>query len=88
MPKKGHSEEQILRALHQAESGATVKEVCREHGVSDATFYIWKKKYAGLGLSELRELRQLREENGKLKRLVADLSLDRHILQEIVQKKL
>ncbi len=88
MPKKGHSEEQIMRALHQAESGATVKEVCREHGVSDATFYIWKKKYAGLGLSELRELRQLREENGKLKRLVADLSLDRHILQEIVQKKL
>jgi putative transposase len=65
-----------------------VREVCREHGISDATFYIWKKKYAGLGLSELRELRQLREENGKLKRLVADLSLDRHILQEIVQKKL
>jgi putative transposase len=88
MPKKGHSEEQILRALHQAESGTTVREICREYGISDATFYIWKKKYAGLGLSELRELRQLREENGKLKRLVADLSLDRHILQEIVQKKL
>jgi putative transposase len=89
MPKKGHSEEQILRALRQAESGGTtVKEICREHGISDATFYIWKKKYAGLGLSELRELRQLREENGKLKQLVADLSLDRHILQEIVQKKL
>ena len=64
-----------------------MKEICREHGISDATFYIWKKKYAGLGLSELRELRQLRE-NGELKRLVADLSLDRHILQEIVQKKL
>jgi putative transposase len=88
MAKKGHSEEQILRALRQAESGTTVKEICREHGISDATFYIWKKKYAGLGLSELRELRQLREENGKLKRLVADLSLDRRILQEIVQKKL
>jgi len=88
MPKKGHSEEQILRALRQAESGTTVKEICREHGISNASFYIWKKKYAGLGLSELRELRQLREENGKLKRLVADLSLDRHILQEIVQKKL
>jgi putative transposase len=87
MAKKGHSEEQILRALRQAESGTTVKEICREHGIS-TTFYIWKKKYAGLGLSELRELRQLREENGKLKRLVADLSLDRHILQEIVQKKL
>ena len=63
-------------------------EVCRKHGVSQQTFYLWKKKYAGLGLSELRELRQLREENSKLKRLVADLSLDRHILQEIVAKKL
>jgi len=68
MPKKGHSEEQILRALRQAESGTKVSEICREHGISDATFYIWKKKYSGLGLSELRELRQLREENGKLSR--------------------
>jgi hypothetical protein len=59
-----------------------------KHGISQQSFYLWKKKYAGLGLSELRELRQLREENGKLKRLVADLSLDRHILQEIVAKKL
>src|ERR1700731_5223262 len=88
MPKKGQSEEQILRALRQAEAGTRVSEICREHGISDATFYIWKKKYSGLGLSELRELRQLREENGKLKRLVADLSLDRHILQGIEQKKL
>ena len=63
-------------------------EVCRKHGISQQNFYLWKRKYAGLGLSELRELRQLREENGKLKRLVADLSLDRHILQEIVAKKL
>ena len=88
MPKKGHSEEQILRALRQAESGTRVSEICREYGISDATIYIRKKTYAGLALSELRELRQLREENGKLKRLVADLSLDRHILQEIVAKKL
>jgi putative transposase len=65
-----------------------VADICREHGISEATFYIWKKKYSGLGLSELREMRQLREENSKLKHLVADLSLDRHILQEIVQKKL
>ena len=86
--KKGHTEEQILRALHQAESGAKVADICREHGVSEATYYVWKKKYSGLGLSELRELRQLREENANLKRLVADLSLDRHMLQEIVQKKL
>ena len=88
MAKKGHTEEQILRALHQAEGGTKVAEICREHGVSEATYYVWNKKYAGLGLSELRELRQLRDENSKLKRLVADLSLDRHMLQEIVQKKL
>jgi len=88
MGRKGHSEEEILRILREAESGETVVEVCRKHGVSQQSFYLWKKKFAGLGLSELRELRQLREENGKLKRLVADLSLDRHILQEIVAKKL
>ena len=88
MGKKGHSEEEILRVLREAESGDTVVELCRKHGISQQTFYLWKKKYAGLGLNELRELRQLREENAKLKRLVADLSLDRHILQEIVAKKL
>jgi putative transposase len=88
MGKKGHSEEEILRVLREAESGYTVVEICRKHGISQQTFYLWKKKYAGLGLNELRELRQLRDENAKLKRLVADLSLDRHILQEIVAKKL
>jgi putative transposase len=86
--RKGHTEEEILRVLREAESGDTVVEVCWKHGISQQSFYLWKKKYAGLGLSELRELRQLREENNKLKRLVADLSLDRHILQEIVAKKL
>lgn len=88
MAKRGHSEEAILRVLREAESGETVVEICRKHGISQQTFYLWKKKYAGLGLSELRELRQLREENAKVKRLVADLSLDRHVLQEIVAKKL
>jgi putative transposase len=88
MGKKGHSEEEILRVLREAESGDTVVEICRKHGISQQTFYLWKRKYAGLGLSELRELRQLREENAKLKRLVADLSLDRHVWQEIVAKKL
>jgi len=88
MGKKGHSEQEILRVLREAESGDTVVEICRKHGISQQTFYLWKKKYVGLGLNELRELRQLREENAKLKRLVADLSLDRHILQEIVAKKL
>ena len=87
MPKKGHSEEQILRALHQAESGTTVREVCREHGISDATFYIWKKKYGDLGASEVRRLRQLEEENTRLKRVVADLTLDKNILQDVIRKK-
>lgn len=88
MGRKGHGEEEILRVLREAESGDTVVEICRKHGISQQTFYAWKKKYAGLGISELRELRQLREENAKLKRLVADLSLDRHVLQEMVAKKL
>ena len=74
--------------LREAEAGGAVVDLCRKHGISQQSFYLCKKKYAGLGLNELRELRQLREENGKLKRLVADLSLDRHILQEIVAKKL
>jgi putative transposase len=88
MPRKGHSEEQILQALRQAEGGEKATEICRKLGISEQTFYTWKRNYAGIGLSELRELRQLRDENGKLKKLVADLSLDRHMLQEIVRKKL
>jgi putative transposase len=88
MGKRGHSEEEILRVLREAESGDTVVEICRKHGISQQSFYLWKKKYAGLGLQELRELRQLRDENAKLKRPVADLSLDRHVLQEIIAKKL
>ena len=88
MAERGQGEEEILRVLREAESGDTVVEVCRKLGISQQTFYLWKKKYAGLGLQELRELRQLRDENAKLKRLVADLSLDRHILQEIIAKKL
>ena len=86
MPKKGHTEEQIVAALTAQEGGESTKEICRRMGISTATFYSWKKQYAGVGVSELRELRQLREENGKLKRLVADLALDKHILQEVVAK--
>jgi putative transposase len=86
--RRGHTEEQILAALRHADGGTTVAEVCRQMGIAEQTLYTWKRKYAGLGLSELRELRQLREENTKLKRLVADLSLDRHMLQAIVRKKL
>jgi putative transposase len=88
MPKKGHTEEQIVAVLRQGEAGEKVGDICRKVGISEATYYAWKKQYSGLGVSELRELRQLREENGRLKRLVADLSLDKQILQEIVSKKL
>jgi putative transposase len=88
MPRKGHTEEQIVGVLRQVEAGARVAEVCRKVGISEATYYLWKRQYSGVGVSELRELRQLREENGRLKRLVADLSMDRQILQEIVSKKL
>lgn len=88
MARRGHTEEQVVAVIQQVESGAKVAEVCRKVGISEGTFYNWKKQYAGLGISELRELRLLRDENGRLKRLVADLSLDRQILQEIVSKKL
>jgi len=88
MPKKTHTEEQIVAVLRQGEAGEKVADICRKVGISEATYYVWKKQYAGLGVSELREMWQLREENGRLKRLVADLSLDKQILQEIVSKKL
>ena len=88
MKRKRYTEEQIVYALKQAENGTTVAELCRTMGVSEATFYTWRKKYKGLGVSEVRELRMLREENRKLKQLVADLSLDKHILQEVIAKKL
>jgi len=87
MPRKGHTEEQIIAALQQVEAGAKVGEVCQKAGISEATFDSWKKQYTELGVSELRELRQLREENSRLKRLVAALSLDRQILQEMVSKE-
>ena len=73
--------------IAEVEAGKKVSEVCREMGVSPQAFYSWKRRYAGLGLNELRELRQLREENRKLKGIVADLTLDKHILQEVLSKK-
>jgi putative transposase len=87
MKKSKFSEEQIAYALRQADGGTPVGDVCRQLGVSEATFYVWKKKYGKLGLSELREIRQLRDENARLKRLVADLTLDKHILSEVLRKK-
>jgi putative transposase len=76
------SEEQVMFGLRQHEAGTPVADICRQLGVSEATFYIWKKKYAHLGVTELRELRQLREENTRRKRLVADLTLDKQILSD------
>jgi putative transposase len=81
------TEEQITFALRQAEGGTPVAEVCRKLGITETTFYRWKKRYGNLGVPELRELRQLREENRRLKGLVADLTLDRSILQEALRKK-
>ena len=87
MKKSKFTEEQIAFALKQAESGTRVEEVCRKMGISQATFYAWRKKFGGLGVSELRRLRQLEEENRKLKQLVADLSLDKAMLQDVLAKK-
>lgn len=87
MKKSRFTEEQITYALRLADSGTPVADVCRQIGVSEATFYTWKKKYADLGVSELRKLRQLEDENTRLRRIVADLTLDKQILQEVVRKK-
>lgn len=88
MKKSKFSEEQIVFALKQAEQGTLIDEICRKLGVSQATFYYWKKKYGGLMPSEVRRLRQLEEENRRLKQLVADLNLDKHMLQEVLSKKI
>ena len=82
------TEEQIAYALRQVEGGTSVGEVCRRLGISEQTFYRWEAKFGQMGVTELRKLRQLEEENRKLKQLVADLSLDKHMLQEVVRKKL
>lgn len=87
MKRSKFSEEQIAYALRQAESGTPTGDVCRQLGVSEAAFYVWKKKYGHLGVSELRRLRQLEDENARLKRLVADLTLDKHMLAEALRKK-
>jgi putative transposase len=88
MKKTQFTEEQIAYALHEGEAGTPVADICRKLGVSEQTFYRWKKKFAGMGVAELRRLKQLEEENRTLKQLVADLSLDKHMLQEAIRKKL
>ena len=87
MKKLKFTDAQIAFVLRQAEEGTAIGEVCRKAGISEATFYNWRKKYGGLMPSEMRRLKQLEEENGKLKKLVADLSLDRAMLQDVLAKK-
>ena len=86
MKKSKFTESQIIFALKQAETGVLVEEVCRKIGISEATFYNWKRKFSGLGTAELRRLRQLEDENSRLKQVVADLTLDKQILQDVLKK--
>ena len=87
MKRSKFSEQQIAFILRQVEEGTRVEEVCRKAGISVQTYYRWRKKYGGLMPSEMKRLKQLEEENQRLKRLVADLSLDKEMLQEVVRKK-
>ncbi len=87
MKKSRFSEAQILGILRQQDQGLTVAQICREHGISDPTFYAWKRQYAGMSVSELQRLKHLEDENRRLKQLVADLSLENQVVQEVLRKK-
>ena len=86
MKRARHSEEQIIAVLQEAQAGSTIEELCRRHGISAATYYKWKQKFGGLEVKDARRLRLLEEENRKLKKLVADLSLDKDLLQHVIKK--
>ena len=88
MKKSRFSEQQIAFVLRQAEEGTAVAEVCRKAGISEASFYNWRKKYGGLMPSEMKRLKQLEEENQRLKKLVAYLSLDKEMLQDVIRRKI
>jgi putative transposase len=88
MKKSKFTESQIAFILRQAEEGTAIAEVCRKAGISEATFYNWRKKYGGLLPSEMKRLKQLEEENSRLKRIVADLSLDKEMLQDVIRRKI
>lgn len=88
MKKSRYSENKIVKILKEVESGRLVKEVCREYGISDATYYNWKAKYGGMESSDIKRLKELEEENRRLKHMYAELSLDHKILKDIVEKKL
>jgi putative transposase len=87
MKSSRYTPEQVAFAMRQAESGTSVSEICRKMGIAEQTFYRWKKKYGGMGVADVRKLRILEEENRKLKQLVADLSLDKQMLQDVLRKK-
>ena len=86
MPRKGHSPDQIVQPLSRVRHGESVAEVCRKLGISEATFYNWKAKYGGMGVSEVQKLKRLEQENAKLKRVVADLTLDNVVLKDLLSK--
>ena len=88
MKRSRFSDQQIAFILRQAEEGTTVEEVCRKADISEATYYVWRKKFGGLMPSEMKRLKQLEEENSKLKKLVADLSLDKEMLQDVIRRKI
>lgn len=88
MKKQRFTEEKILTILKEHESGKKVQDICRTHGISDATLYNWKNKYSGMQLQELKRLRDLESENSKLKRIVADLNLENFALKDLIEKKL
>lgn len=87
MKRSRYTEEQIAFALRQAESGTPVAEVIRKMGITEPTFYRWKKQFAGMGVAEIRRLKQLEDENARLKKLVADLTLDKTMLQDVLKRK-
>ena len=86
MARKRHTEEQIINVLKEAESGMRTQDICRKHGISDATFYKWKNKFNGMDVSEARRLRHLEDENRRLKHIVADLTLDNQALKAVLEK--
>jgi len=88
MKKSKFSESKIIKILRENEGGRSAKELCREHGISEATFYNWRKKYSGMDAQQLKKLKELEEENRRLKQMYSDLSLDHKILKEIIEKKL
>jgi putative transposase len=88
MKKTRFTETQIIAVLKEAESGLSISELCRKHGISDATFYTWRKKFGGMSETDLKRLRHLEEENRRLKHMYAELSIDHCILKDIVEKKL